>query len=114
MEGAWEFMESLLGEANQRWQNVYDVGFPIRKSMLNELKEDGAAITVDQEEVTMTEREFQIVDDALQSGEFTRTLLSRDIWVIIEEEASAYFAGDKSVEEVAHIIQSRVEIILNE
>ncbi|MBD5529056.1 MAG: extracellular solute-binding protein [Lachnospiraceae bacterium] len=113
-EGAWEFMESLLGEVNQRCQNVYDVGFPIRESMMRELKEEGAVLTVDREEVTMTESEFRIVDNVLQSGEFTRTLLNYNIWVVIEEEANAYFAGDKSVEEVAHIIQSRVEIILNE
>ena len=78
------------------------------------MKKEGAVLTVDREVVTMTENEFQIVDNVLQRGEFTRTLLNYNIWAVIEEEANAYFAGDKSVEEAAHIIQSRVGIILNE
>jgi hypothetical protein len=32
----------------------------------------------------------------------------------VEEEAAAFFAGDKTVEEVARIIQSRVSIYLGE
>ena len=37
-----------------------------------------------------------------------------DIFNIIEEEASAYYEGQKSIEEVANIIQSRVSIYLSE
>jgi multiple sugar transport system substrate-binding protein len=33
---------------------------------------------------------------------------------IVKEEASAFFAGDKSPEEVAKIIQNRVSIFLSE
>ena len=33
---------------------------------------------------------------------------------IIYEEAASYFAGDKTVDEVAEIIQSRVKIYVNE
>lgn len=113
-EGAWEFLESLLGEAHQKWQRAHDFGFPIRDSMLRELKAEGAVLSVDREEVAMTESEFGIMDSVLQNGTFTRAVINRDIWVIIEEESAFCFAGDKSVEEVAHTIQSRVEIILNE
>lgn len=113
-EGAWEFMESLLEETHQRWRRVYDFGFPIRESMLRELRAEGAALLVGREEMTMTESEFRVVDDVLQSGEFAGVLINRNIWVIIEEEAAVYFAGDKSAEEVARIMQSRVGTILNE
>ncbi|MDO5476188.1 MAG: hypothetical protein Q4F43_03630 [Eubacteriales bacterium] len=37
-----------------------------------------------------------------------------DIWAIISEEAAAYFAGQKSAEEVTDIIQSRVQVYLKE
>jgi hypothetical protein len=37
-----------------------------------------------------------------------------DIMNIITEEASAYFAGDKSAEEVTKLIQNRVSIYLGE
>lgn len=36
------------------------------------------------------------------------------ILVIIEEEAGAYWDGDKNKEEVAAVIQSRVNIYINE
>ncbi len=113
-EGAWEFLESLLGETHQKWQRAHDFGFPIRRTVLAELRADGAELMVDREKKTMTENEFQIVDNVLQSGTFTRTVMGRDIWVIIEEESAFCFAGDKSVEEVAHTIQSRVEMLLSE
>ena len=38
----------------------------------------------------------------------------RYITVIVEEEAGAYFAGQKSAEDVAEIIQNRVQNYLNE
>lgn len=113
-EGAWEFLETLLGETHQKWLRAYDVGFPIRESMLGALKAEGAELMVDREKRTMTESEFQIVDNVLHNGEFTQALINRNIWVIIEEESAACFAGDKSVEEVAHTIQGRVEMLLNE
>ena len=38
----------------------------------------------------------------------------RNIISILEEECSAYFEGQKSVKEVADIIQSRIHIYVNE
>ena len=37
-----------------------------------------------------------------------------DIQAIISEETASFFAGQKSAEEVARVIQSRVEIYVNE
>lgn len=37
-----------------------------------------------------------------------------DVWNIISEEAGAYFAGQKSAEEISDIIQSRVQVYLKE
>lgn len=39
---------------------------------------------------------------------------SDEIYSIITEEAAPYFAGQKSAEETAKIIQSRVEIYVSE
>ena len=36
------------------------------------------------------------------------------LWEIISEQAQPYFAGDKSVDETAKLIQSRAEIYVNE
>ena len=38
----------------------------------------------------------------------------KDIMAIIEEEAGAYFSGQKTARTVADIIQSRVQIYVNE
>ena len=37
-----------------------------------------------------------------------------NLYLIVEEEAAAYFAGQKSVEEVVEIIQSRAQVYINE
>ena len=50
--------------------------------------------------------------DLMDSG--TAASVQTDIQDIIEEEAEACFAGEKTAEEVAHIIQSRVKIYLDE
>ena len=44
------------------------------------------------------------------------SLVSRDesIWAIAREQAGACFAGDRSAEDAAKAIQSRVELYLNE
>ena len=39
---------------------------------------------------------------------------SEEIYSIISEEAAPYFAGQKSAEEVAKIIQSRIQIYVSE
>ena len=36
------------------------------------------------------------------------------LWEIISEQAQPYFAGDKSVDEAARLIQSRAELYVNE
>ena len=40
--------------------------------------------------------------------------VSDDITNIINEEAAAYFSGQKSAEDVAKIIQSRMQVYLSE
>ncbi|MDD6024430.1 MAG: extracellular solute-binding protein [Oscillospiraceae bacterium] len=49
------------------------------------------------------------VDNAQLSGAY-----DSDIYEIIQEEAAAFFAGDKSAEEVSSLIQNRVSIYLGE
>lgn len=51
---------------------------------------------------------YNIIDKACRKEEY-----HLDILAIIEEEASAYLAGGKTVDEVAKIIQSRVQLMFN-
>ena len=69
---------------------------------------------VGDELLTMSEEEYQIIENVVYNGVFVPDRMNEDIWDIMEEEAAAYFAGDKSAEDVAHIIQSRVGLLLAE
>lgn len=116
-EGAWEFLESLLKEENQKYHPTMQPGIPIRRSVLENMKEEewkDEVCKVGNEMVTMSEAEFEIIENIVYNGEFAPRCINADIWNIIEEETAAYFAGDKSAEEVAHIIQSRVGLLVAE
>lgn len=116
-EGAWEFLESLLKEENQKFHPMAQAGVPIRRSVLENMKEEewkDVTCREGDELLTMSEEEYQIIENVVYNGVFVPDRMNEDIWDIIEEEAAAYFAGDKSAEDVAHIIQSRVGLLLAE
>lgn len=140
-EGAWAFIRSLLDED---YQNKYTVFFPLLRSafersadaaMMSTIRTDESgervnggesialakavstpsgeikAFTVDiypakKEEVEAVRGLIEAID---RMERFDETVLS-----IISEESGAYFSGQKSVDEVVSIIQSRVNIYMNE
>lgn len=113
-DGAWEFIESLLLESNQKYRGIANPGFPIRSSVLKEMAEEGMTIRSNGVEMAMTADEILILEDIIYNRELSRVLIDPDIWAVVREETASYFAGDKSAQEAAHIIQSRVRIILQE
>ncbi|MCD8327330.1 MAG: extracellular solute-binding protein [Lachnospiraceae bacterium] len=115
-EGAWEFIESLLWDSNQKYSGVTNPGFPVRKSILEELAAEAAEeeVRINGETLTMTEGEISILKDIIYNGSLSTTSIDREIWAIVSEETAAYFAGEKSAEDVAQVIQSRVWLILEE
>ena len=52
---------------------------------------------------------YNIIENASRKEEYHTNILA-----IIEEEASAYLCGEKTADEVARVIQSRVQLMLNE
>ncbi len=115
-EGAWAFLESLLSESNQKYSGITEPGFPIRKSVLDELAEESKRmeIKVGGEMQTVTDSEIQILKDILYTGKICNGMMDPSIRSVIQEETEAYFSGDKNAWDVAHIIQSRVDIIIQE
>lgn len=115
-EGAWEFIESLMWESNQKYLGIADPGFPVRRSVLEEMEEKAKSETVrsGNEMLTITDSEILIMENIIYNGSLSRVSIDRDIWNVIYEETAPYFAGDKSAEETAHVIQSRVRLILEE
>ena len=128
-EGAWDFLSSFL---SKEAQDQYSYGLPIRMDSLDaklqEMKKgpyymDGDKKVYYQDSVYLNGEEVKLdpLNDA-QIQELKDLILSinqisyydTDIDNIITEEVSAYLSGQKSAQEVASIIQSRVQIYINE
>ncbi len=116
-EGAWEFIESLLWESNQKCLGMVNPGFPIRSSILKEKAVEAldVPIRINNKDVEpVTGRETLILEDVIYNGELNSILIDPIIQSVIEEETVLYFNGDKSAQETAHIIQNRVQLMLGE
>ena len=128
-DGAWEFLRCFLLKDYQ--EEGY--GFPLSIARLEELKveatqkpyytdEDGER--VEYEETWYTGNEELIIEPmtAQEAEEFAQLLYSlkhvvksdEALFQILQEEAAAYFSGQKSAADVANIIQSRAQIYVNE
>lgn len=129
-EGAWEFIRYYLTDD---YQNQITYSFPIKKTALDKLgaeamerpfylNDDGTKEYyddsiylngVDVKLDPMTQAEVDEFKEFLLSlttvGSYDNSLIN-----IINEETAPFFAGQKSAEEVAKIIQSRVQIYINE
>ena len=128
-EGAWQFVKTMLSDEVQ--QNQWS--FPVTRTAFDKVMadamkkesyqdENGETIYVDsvgyigEAEYTIGELTQEqadaflaYVNDATVSGNYDTDILN-----IVTEEAAAFFAGDKTADEVAKLIQNRVTIYLGE
>lgn len=127
-EGAWEFIKSILSEDVQ--EDVWS--FPITISAFDEMMAEAMEKSYYMEgdekvyydetgyigdtEYPLEPLDQEQVDDfkAFINGASTSGNYDEDIMKIVNEEAGAYFAGDKTADEVADLIQNRVTIYLGE
>lgn len=132
-EGAWAFISSLLGEEYQSENVLWEL--PINKkvyedrlaqAMEQEYYTDengeqqpihyGSVLNEDGTEVrfyALTEEEVQEIRDIVDTIQFTADFDYNIVNVVIEE-ARSYFNGEKTVDEAAALIQSRMNIYINE
>lgn len=124
-EAAWSFINSLFEDEAQRDFYGTNTGIPVIKKYLDEQKNNkdtedvhsiySPLVVPGDHEISMniTEEAVQKYYDYILSVEFEPY---RDFRVeeIIREECAAALAGEKSAEEVAEILQGRVEIYLSE
>lgn len=129
-DGAWDFVKSFLTEEYQDKLGEYN--FPIRQSSFEKMAEasmqkefymDGdekveydTTYYVDDTEIIiepLTAEEVQVVKDFISSISLVYNV-NESVNSIIQEEASAFYSGQKTAQEVADIIQSRVSIYVNE
>lgn len=131
-EAAWEFMRTLLTEDYQKdgWggmptnQEAFDA--LLKEAMKQEYytDENGEQVPISKggmsfgdgemkEFYALTQEEadqiIALVDSVQFIADYDNSLLT-----IIQDEAAAFFADEKSVDEVASIIQSRMNIYINE
>lgn len=129
-DGAWEFLRTFLMD---EYQESIEYGFPLSVKYLNEkvknamerpyyMDENNNKVEYDETsyvngvELVISpitkERADEIITELYSFSQLYRsdeTLLN-----IVQEEAGPFFAGQKSAKEVASIIQSRVQIYVNE
>ena len=129
-DAAWAFLEYMLSD----YQESIDGGtsdqgaFPVRRDILErKLQEEiGAELTE-----KFMRQNYYSKEMVPQRGRFTEedkerllyildhaspptVLYDGDLWVILDEELGAFFAGGKTAAKTAEVIQSRVTLYLNE
>ncbi len=130
-EGAWQFMRYFLTD---EYQDTLTYDFPIKLSRIDALaKEAMEPYTWTDEitgEVTKYPTTWWIGGESIEIGEITQEYVDvvmnflrslnqvvrydTSMMNIINEETAAFFAGSKTAEETAKIIQNRVSIYVSE
>ena len=106
--GAWQFLRTLLLPEFQAQLGGHGMFFSPRKDIFEE------RMTVEQEHFPeISPEEYKAAAELIQGAAYCADNESPAI-SIVKEEAAAFFAGDKSAEEVAKIVQNRVSIYLAE
>ena len=123
-DGAWQFLRTLYLPKDKD-DDSYSYGFSIRKDEFEEyckkaMKDDpntGSTWSVGEFQVEIeptTQAEVDQVKDLVYNTTAVSGAASSDITNIINEETEAYFSGQKTADEVAKIIQSRMQVYLSE
>lgn len=128
---AWEYVSYFIGD---EYQESVENGFPVKLSAMDKKAEAAMQPNTYVDEVTgeeevednyfwigdeeiilalPTKEECQYVIDCIKNIDCRRRSYD-DITAIIEEDAAAYFDGQKTAEQVAETIQSRVKIFVSE
>ena len=123
-DGAWEFLCFLLREETQERGRSFSGGYPANKAAFENLlskeraegpvkrKVTGGAVTAGDGK-PLTEQDMEEMRQILEEARYP-VFQTEEILDIICEEAQVYFDGVKSVEQVADVIENRVELYLKE
>lgn len=115
-DGAWAFIEFMLEEEQQTWSMYEGIGFPVRKDAFREYI--STLRLPDNASSAYSEYQDEDIEQLLFMAENSywnrTTSLSNPVMDIIREETEAYFTEDKTLEVTVDIIQSRVQLYLDE
>lgn len=104
-EQIWEFFQMMLDEDAQ--ENLYS-SLPVRKEAFDLFAKEAmnANTFITQTDIDTIKNHIENIHESMYSNE--------QIYNIIYEEAQAYFTGEKSAQDAADTIQSRVTLYLSE
>lgn len=108
--GAWAFLEFLLSE---EYQDTQDTGFPVRQDSFDRHMAQ-TEMYGGRMEIVLTEEDRESIRDIVENAYWTEAFSTVELIMIIQEEAQSVWTGDKMPEEAAEVIQSRLEIYVNE
>ncbi len=129
-DGAWQFMRRVLTPEFQ--ENIY--GLPTNKAVFDEKVKEATTVQYYEDEngekvpqpmftmyvgdelVGFTSVPQELMDKVLELIDTTDTVFSMDqsLLNILDEQCAPFFAGQKTAEETASAIQSRMKIYINE
>lgn len=107
-EGAWCYLEESVVE-----ETGATGGFPARQKELAEMLAEACDGAEDAEELNMWKRYTDMVTEAIGTASVDDPAM-RQLRIIISEEATFYFSGVKSLDEVIEVMESRAEMYFNE
>lgn len=112
---AWEFMKFLLSEEGQMMPGLqgFSVNKKVNEKTFKDLEDKGAIESPMGSTIPVQKADISIIKQMLAQA-ITPQQNNSKIQTIIEEEAKAYFSGQKSAQEVADLVANRVTIYLNE
>ncbi len=126
-DGAWEFLKELISYESQCKAGIADLSFAYGDPINVEAFERTVAITINsrnQSNQIIAEDLLMPIDEVSMELLYEyedildRACINYDldpaIVAIMNEEIQAYFAGDKTLEEVKAIIEDRVQTLLDE
>ncbi len=130
LDGAWEFIRYYLTD---EYQKALRWGLPVSKDAFMERSKEALEkdYYIDENgNKVETEEYFWINEESIEIAPLTQKQLdeivtfvqsvtkrqyyNQDVQNIISEEAEAFFTGQKSAKDVATVIQSRVQLYVNE
>ncbi|OBY77837.1 ABC transporter substrate-binding protein [Paenibacillus sp. KS1] len=112
---AWDFMKFLLSEEIQTMPGLrgFSVNKKVNEKMLKELEDKGTVESPTGSAIQVQKADIDMVMQMLADAN-TAIMDNSKVQSIIEEEAKAYYNGQKSAQAVAELIANRVTTYLNE
>ncbi len=110
-EGAWAFLEFILTEDNQNREDLG--GLPVRQDSFDrhvELEEMHYGLV----NIDLTDEEKNHLRFMVDNAYWFNASNINELRDIILEEAGSIWTGDKTAKEAAQIIQSRIQLFINE